>query len=618
MLTQAMRAVIGLWLALLGGEPALAGCRQFGTEPPLPQDCPKATGVAAAVDPAAMRPASGVTTAADDLHVSAVMPTNPNPPLGDASADTANTSFVAQALDWVTIHAPAGYSPSTPWIVTAPDGSEVATAGTQTNGAQEAIDYAAAHGNSVRCAPSWTGSQVLYLYKGAWTPDTSYTPNMVVQDSASGRFYYTLDSFTSATSLSADLAARHLAVLAYGGSTGVPVPTSWTTAVNGVHVFWKNLGLVLNAPLRLPPFENGGVDFSLCALDYTQTTGDAVLLNSGYQSFAHFGFLSSLGDSCVHVQPSQSWGFVDGLITAQAGYWHNRLTLDNCADLKAGGKGLWLDASLAGVNTNDIDIGEIYADNPLIATASASYSAAENRIRYVRLDGPAVSAGNVGLSWGTDAANGTNVARNIAYGGVIAPAFADSAFVQDWGLRNRVFGTFDNGQVPGAAPVATGIRFGSSARQDRYDLTELDAAVKVADGSNGTSLVCVQDAPQICYGNQVFVGRAGFVEPPATGWAADFSNSAMTVANGASVGLAPGSGLIVVTDGSVTGQTALYTLGGGSVALNSAPNAFVSPTPAPRAGHASIYWNGGSYMLVNNLGAAATFSLAMIRASAKN
>lgn len=106
---------------------------------------------------------------------------------------------------------------------------------------------------------------------------------------------------------------------------------------------------------------------------------------------------------------------------------------------------------------------------------------------------------------------------------------------------------------------------------------------------------------------------------PATGWGFDAQNVTVVVAGNGNALLADGSGLIVLTDGTSTGNTGMYLTGGSAAALVSQTGSgtpFVSPTTTPAANKYCVAWDSGTshYRIYNGNASAITFTVAMLRA----
>lgn len=104
---------------------------------------------------------------------------------------------------------------------------------------------------------------------------------------------------------------------------------------------------------------------------------------------------------------------------------------------------------------------------------------------------------------------------------------------------------------------------------------------------------------------------------PGSGWGIDFSaGGTVSVPGSGHLALAIGSGLIMLTDASVTGQTGLYLNGGSATAsavLVAGGSAFVAPTTTPASGKYSIGFDGTNWNIYNGNASAINFFVGLIR-----
>lgn len=91
----------------------------------------------------------------------------------------------------------------------------------------------------------------------------------------------------------------------------------------------------------------------------------------------------------------------------------------------------------------------------------------------------------------------------------------------------------------------------------------------------------------------------------ASTWALDGGDASISLAQGASLVIAPGSGLVLLNE-SKTGSTAAFIIGGGSVALLGQAGAAFVASSKPVTGKIGVYWSGSSYIIGNNSGATVT------------
>ena len=102
---------------------------------------------------------------------------------------------------------------------------------------------------------------------------------------------------------------------------------------------------------------------------------------------------------------------------------------------------------------------------------------------------------------------------------------------------------------------------------------------------------------------------------PGTAWGLDCQNCIVVVSGSSNSVLPDGAGLILLTDGTVTGATGIYVTGGSAVALigQSTGTSFVTPTTTPAANKYCVAFNGTHYAVYNGNASAITFTMAMIR-----
>lgn len=106
-------------------------------------------------------------------------------------------------------------------------------------------------------------------------------------------------------------------------------------------------------------------------------------------------------------------------------------------------------------------------------------------------------------------------------------------------------------------------------------------------------------------------GLQTITQDPANDWMLSGIPNTKTIANGANLRVATGSGLIVVTN-PVNGENAIYNVGGSGVSLvDTNGTTFVAPTTTPAAGRVSVAWNGSNgYNIYNNFGSSQAFTIA--------
>ena len=103
---------------------------------------------------------------------------------------------------------------------------------------------------------------------------------------------------------------------------------------------------------------------------------------------------------------------------------------------------------------------------------------------------------------------------------------------------------------------------------------------------------------------------------PGGTWQIDTSAGQNLIANGASLSLAAGAGLIIIQD-VTTNNSAIYlcTSGTCSMVFN-VGGTFVASTTTPASTHMSVAYSGSAYAIYNNVGSTQTVSAALIRTQA--
>lgn len=110
-------------------------------------------------------------------------------------------------------------------------------------------------------------------------------------------------------------------------------------------------------------------------------------------------------------------------------------------------------------------------------------------------------------------------------------------------------------------------------------------------------------------------GKVVIKNTPSSQWTIDGYQNNVTVANNSSATLADGGGLILISDNSYSGSSALYLVSGSAAKLIISTNTFfVNPTTTPSAGQMCIAYDSGSsrYKIYNNVGQSITFAVIMM------
>jgi hypothetical protein len=106
-------------------------------------------------------------------------------------------------------------------------------------------------------------------------------------------------------------------------------------------------------------------------------------------------------------------------------------------------------------------------------------------------------------------------------------------------------------------------------------------------------------------------GVVNIVNNPASTPFFDAHTSTITIANGANAAIYDTIGLILITDQTVIGDTAVWITNGVSLAtlVSSTGTSWVASTTSPAAGKASLAYSGGSLKIYNNLGGSSNFGV---------
>jgi hypothetical protein len=204
--------------------------------------------------------------------------------------------------------------------------------------------------------------------------------------------------------------------------------------------------------------------------------------------------------------------------------------------------------------------------------------------------------------------------------GVVAPTGANMLVAEDDGNFNTAISLQNKGT-------------GANAYTTYYlgnDLGHFGAIQLSNTGSSGSGYPADSYTINSNSANGIYIATAGApvhindtisqAIAPASQINFDASNTTVSLANGANVALALASGLVVINDRSISGDSCLYMTGGGALALigQSAATAFCEVGTAPTAGKMSMGFNGTNYAVYNNLGGAAIIGVMSISLRAAN
>jgi hypothetical protein len=256
----------------------------------------------------------------------------------------------------------------------------------------------------------------------------------------------------------------------------------------------------------------------------------------------------------------------------------------------------------------------------------------------------ALSGSNINLAGGAHN-NGTNWIADSTVAGIVTAAGAGINFYQDTGLT--VGNTFTPTQVAGFNgnglvlnnTTSTQIFIGSATTPEAALTANATDAFNISAGMhyNGTNWIADATAAQFQNFNangfgfymntgltvgstftptEVAMLNGGgiyFNVPPSTAWEMNQAANTVTVATGSNYPLAVAAGMIVITDTSVSGTTAIYICGGGTCSMVSTTGAtFVASTTTPASGKTSVASNGTKYTIYNNQGSSVIYGLFLV------
>jgi len=155
-------------------------------------------------------------------------------------------------------------------------------------------------------------------------------------------------------------------------------------------------------------------------------------------------------------------------------------------------------------------------------------------------------------------------------------------------------------------------------------LSGTQAVTNTTDASSSSSGGAETITGGLAVGKKLYVGTSvntpitEFSAAPATAWSADFQSCTITVAGSGNSVIPDGAGMVMLTDGSVTGSTGVYLTGGSAVAFvaQSTGTPFVTPTTTPAANKYCVAFNGTHYAIYNGNAGSITFTVAMLRTRA--
>lgn len=390
-------------------------------------------------------------------------------------------------------------------IIQAPDGSIVSQSGTTTNGLQEAINYCRKYGHNLKVHTlNGAPTEYMFQYMGAWVTTTAYDLQQIVLQG--GNYYRCIVAHTAGT-FSTDLAANKWVLFDYS-ATGLGVPTGWPT-INGKQVNYRNTFYSISTGLTIGSSQGMEFDFGDAVIAHTAASGDAITLDSAYQSKFKFHHIilsdSNTTGRALKIAPTTNNEYLDGLVYDVTGFFHNRVEAMNLATLSTNTVvGVELDAAGNAITENEFFFNEVEGGLACLRLVQPTGSGAirGNTFHVNRLYGPNVS-GNFALQVGT-ATSGGSVSDNKFYIGSIMPLHTGAKGIQVYGDGNYIVTSVINDEAGG--DVSQGLRLESSASNNVVEMPRCDAVTPVSDASSDTTNAYAYEgrryAPQIIPLNQ--------------------------------------------------------------------------------------------------------------------
>jgi hypothetical protein len=188
----------------------------------------------------------------------------------------------------------------------------------------------------------------------------------------------------------------------------------------------------------------------------------------------------------------------------------------------------------------------------------------------------------------------------------------------------------DATEATGAGTTAAGIISGGLEVLKKLFVTGLAtfrAAVSITDTTASTSTTTgaittaggIGAAGRGNFGGNVAAPSLTPTAAAGSAWGFDCSAVTITVPGSGSATIADGSGMLIMSDGTVTGQTGVFLVGGSltsACVLVAGGSSYVTPTTTPASNKYSVGFDGTHYRIYNGNASAITFTIAMIRTRA--
>lgn len=242
----------------------------------------------------------------------------------------------------------------------------------------------------------------------------------------------------------------------------------------------------------------------------------------------------------------------------------------------------------------------------------------QNRSLQANAAATAANTTNIASNTTNIATNTANIATNTASIATISGDYASKT------ANNSLAGT----QTFTNSTEATGLGTTASALfAGGMEIAKKLFAAGVATFTNATASTTTGTGGVVLSGGLGVAGRGNFggnlaapsVTPnaaPGTAWGIDCQACTIAVSASSNSVLSDGSGLIMLSDGTNTGDTGLYLVGGSAAALvsQSTGTSYVTPTTTPAASKYCVAFNGTHYAIYNgNTTTTITFTVVMIR-----
>ncbi len=144
----------------------------------------------------------------------------------------------------------------------------------------------------------------------------------------------------------------------------------------------------------------------------------------------------------------------------------------------------------------------------------------------------------------------------------------------------------------------------------------------ISGGGNQINNVIIGTSTPLA-GSFTTLASSGGITPtvaPSTAWSFDSSGMAAIsiVASGSSADFATGSGIVIVSENTSYGDTAMFICGGGAATLVAQAGTHWSATTTPAGANLGFAYSGSGYRIYNGTGATRNFSALTLKSRASN